>query len=194
MLRIDDNIISFDLLDRKFKCDLRQCLGNCCRYGDSGAPLTNEEVSILEAFKKDVLPSLRAAGVAAIEEKGTSVIDFEGDMVTPLIGDYECAYAILEGNIFKCGIERAFSEGKINFRKPLSCHLFPVRIKKYSTFNTVNYEQWSICFSACDKGNAEDVYIYEFLKEPLIRALGAKVYEQICIAAEKHNKNRRPGN
>jgi hypothetical protein len=188
MLRIDDNIISFDLLDRKFKCDLQQCLGNCCRYGDSGAPLTNEEVRILEEIKTEVLPYLRATGVTAIEKQGTSVIDFEGDMVTPLIGNYECAYTILEDNLLMCGIERAFSERKINFRKPLSCHLFPVRIKKYSSFNAVNYEQWSICFSACDKGNAEGIYLYEFLKEPLIRALGAKVYEQICIAAEEHNK------
>jgi hypothetical protein len=194
MLRIDDNIISFDLLDRKFKCDLQQCLGNCCRYGDSGAPLTNEEVMILEEIKTEVLPYLRTAGVAAIEKKGTSVIDFEGDRVTPLIGYDECAYAILEGNIFKCGIEHAFSEGKINFRKPLSCHLFPVRIKKYSSFNAVNYEHWSICFSSCDKGNAESVYIYEFLKEPLIRALGVDVYKQICIAADELRKNNLQSN
>jgi hypothetical protein len=188
MLRIGDTIISLDLIERKFICDLPQCLGNCCKYGDSGAPLTTEEVIILDEIREAVIPYLRAEGRVEIEAKGTSVVDFEGDMVTPLIGNDECAYTILKGNIFMCGIERAWTEGKISFRKPLSCHLFPVRIKKYSGFSTVNYEEWSICFSARDKGNDEGVYAYEFLKEPLIRALGEDVYKQICIAAEELRK------
>ena len=134
------------------------------------------------------MPFLRDAGKSAIAEKGTSVIDFEGDNVTPLIGNDECAYAIPEGNIFMCGIEQAWSEGKINFRKPLSCHLFPVRIKKYSEFVAVNYEEWSVCLAARERGKAEGIYVYEFLKEPLIRALGEEVYKQICIAAEELKK------
>jgi hypothetical protein len=185
MLHIEDNIISLDLLEKKFRCDLTRCLGNCCRYGDSGAPLTEEEVKILEEIKDVIIPYLRQEGRVAIEEKGSSIKDFEGDMVTPLIGIDECAYTILDGNIFMCGIERAWYESKISFRKPLSCHLFPVRIKKYSGFTAVNYEEWSICFSAHDKGNAEGIYAYEFLKEPLIRALGEEVYDQICIAAKE---------
>jgi hypothetical protein len=185
MLRIDDNIISLDLLEKKFRCDLPKCLGNCCRYGDSGAPLTEEEVKILDEINEVVMPYLRPEGRAAIEEKGSSIKDFEGEMVTPLVGSDECAYAILDGNIFMCGIERAWSEDKISFRKPLSCHLFPVRIKKYSGFNAVNYEKWPICFSARDNGHAEGIYAYEFLKEPLIRALGENVYNQICIAAKE---------
>jgi hypothetical protein len=190
MLRIDNNIISLDLLERKFRCDLPQCLGNCCRYGDSGAPLTSEEVITLDEISEAVMPYLRAEGRAEIEAKGSSVVDFEGDMVTPLIGNEECAYTVLEGNIFMCGIERAWAEGKVSFRKPLSCHLFPVRIKKYSNFCAVNYEEWSICFSAREKGKSEGVYAYEFLKEPLIRALGEDVYRQICIAAEEIRKQK----
>ena len=188
MIRIDDNIISLDLLEKKFLCNLPLCLGNCCRYGDSGAPLTSDEVNILEDLKDRINPYLRESGKRAIEEKGTSMCDFEGEMVTPLIGAEECAYTIMEGNIFMCGIEKAWSEGKISFRKPLSCHLFPVRIKQYSEFRAVNYEEWSICMAARDKGRADGVYAYEFLKEPLIRALGENVYEQICIAAREFNR------
>jgi hypothetical protein len=189
MIRINDTIFSLDILEKNFSCNLQQCLGNCCRYGDSGAPLTSEEVKILGEIQPAVLPYLREAGKSAIAEKGASVIDFEGDNVTPLIGNEECAYAILDSNIFLCGIERAWSEGKISFRKPLSCHLFPVRIKKYSDSIAVNYEEWSICLAARERGRTEGVFVYEFLKEPLIRALGEDVYNQICIAAEEFCKN-----
>jgi hypothetical protein len=189
MLRINDTIFSLDILEFFFNCNLQQCLGNCCRYGDSGAPLTSEEVKILEEIRQVVMPYLREAGKSAIIEKGASVIDFEGDNVTPLIGNEECAYAIIVGNIFMCGIERAWSEGKISFRKPLSCHLFPVRMKKYSDFVAVNYEEWSVCIAARERGRKEGMYVYQFLKDPLIRALGEDVYDQICIAAEELHKN-----
>jgi hypothetical protein len=189
MLRIDNNIFSLDLLEKKFCCDLRQCLGNCCRYGDSGAPLTPREVIILKDIQADVFPYLREPGKIAIEEKGSSVIDFEGENVTPLIGNEECAYTILDENIFMCGIEKAFLDGKIGFRKPLSCHLFPVRIKKYSEFLAINYQEWSICFAAREKGKREGLYAYQFLKEPLIRALGDDAYSQLCIAAEEFRKS-----
>ena len=189
MLRIEDNIISLNILEKRFSCDLHQCLGNCCRYGDSGAPLTIDEVKKLKEILPVVMPFLREAGKSAIAGKGTSVIDIEGENVTPLIGNEECAYAILNGSIFMCGIERAWSEGKTDFRKPLSCHLFPVRIKKYSEFLAVNYEELSICLAAREKGRREGLYVYEFLKEPLIRALGEDVYNQICIAAEEFRKS-----
>ena len=189
MLRIENNIISLNILEKKFRCDLTQCHGNCCRYGDSGAPLTSEEVKILEEIRPVVITYLREAGKSALAEKGSSIIDFEGDNVTPLIGNDECAYAIIEDNIFMCGIERAWSEGNISFRKPLSCHLFPVRIKKYSDFIAVNYEEWSVCIAARERGRIDGVYVYQFLKEPLIRALGDNVYKQICIAAEEFRKS-----
>lgn len=188
MLRIGDYIFSLDLLEKKFRCDLPMCLGNCCRYGDSGAPLTGEEVKILENIKDIIMPYLRDEGRKAITEKGTSLKDFEGEMVTPLIGTEECAYTLIEGNIFMCGIERAFLEGKANFRKPLSCHLFPVRMKKYSEFTAVNYSEWSICMAARQRGSEEGLYAYQFLMEPLIRAVGEDIYEQICIAAEEFRK------
>jgi hypothetical protein len=190
MLRIGDTIFSLEILEQRFKCDLAQCLGNCCRYGDSGAPLTDEEVIILNKIWPEVKPYLRSEGISVIEEKGTSVTDFENDMVTPLIGNEECAYTILDGNIFMCGIEKAWLDGKITFQKPVSCHLFPARIKQYSGFQAVNYQELSICSPAVECGRSESVYVYDFLKVPLIRALGEDAYKELCIAAEELRKGQ----
>jgi len=183
MLRIDDIIFSFDILEKKFVCDLTDCRGACCRDGDSGAPLLDDEVFILEKIWPNVKEYLRPEGLKAVEEQGTSAIDFENDKVTPLISDAECAYTLVENGIYRCAIEKAWTEGKISFQKPVSCHLFPVRIKKYSDFVAVNYQELPACSGARHKGGAEGVYVYEFLKEPLIRALGGKVYNELCIAA-----------
>jgi hypothetical protein len=190
MLRIGNTIFSFDILEKKFICDLPKCFGNCCLYGDSGAPLTTGEANILEDIFDKVKPYLRTEGIAAIDEKGTSVTDFENEKVTPLIGNEECAYTNKDGNIFLCGIEQAWSDGKISFRKPLSCHLFPVRIKCYSDFKAVNYEELAICSPAHIEGNREGIYVYEFLKEPLTRALGEGLYKKLCIAATELRKNK----
>lgn len=189
MLRIGDTIFSLDIIEKKFKCDLPLCLGNCCRYGDSGAPLTENEVEILEKIWPDVKPYLRPEGIAVIEKEGTSITDFENDKVTPLIGNEECSYAVLKGNIFMCGIERAYADGKITFQKPLSCHLFPARVKQYPGFRAVNYQELSICHQAVECGKKKDVYVYQFLKVPLIRAFGEEAYNELCIAAEELRKN-----
>ena len=191
MLRIDDTIFSFDILEKRFICNLPQCHGNCCRYGDSGAPLSAAEVHILEEIYEKVKPYLREEGIDEIELSGKSIKDFENDNVTPLINNAECAYALMENNIFRCGIEKAYMDGKIKFRKPLSCHLFPARIKYYSDFKAVNYQELEICRSAREKGIKEGVYVYEFLKEPLERAFGEEMYRELCIAAEELRKRSR---
>jgi hypothetical protein len=190
MLRINDTIFSFDILEKKFRCNLPKCLGNCCRYGDSGAPLSADEAHTLADIWGQVKTYLRPEGIHAIEAKGTSVVDFENDNVTPLIGNEECAYTVIKDNILLCGIELAWSEGKISFRKPLSCHLFPIRIKCYSDFRAVNYEELAICSPARITGEREGIYVYEFLKEPLIRALGDDLYKDLCIAAKELRKNK----
>jgi len=189
MLRINDTIFSFDILEKKFRCNLPLCLGSCCRYGDSGAPLSVKETFILKDIWEKVRPYLRPEGITAIKDKGTSVVDSENENVTPLIGNEECAYTILKDNIYMCGIEKAWSEGEILFRKPLSCHLFPIRIKYYSDFKAVNYEELEICLPGRKTGSEEGVYVYEFLKEPLIRAIGDDMYKELCIAAEELRKN-----
>ena len=190
MLRINDTIFSFDVLEKKFRCNLPKCFGNCCRYGDSGAPLSAEEAIILEEIVDKVRPYLLPQGNAAINEKGTSVTDFENEKVTPLIGNEECAYTNKQGDIFLCGIEQAWADGKISLRKPLSCHLFPIRIKYYSDFRAVNYEELAICSPARVAGEREGIFVYEFLKEPLIGALGADLYKELCIAAKILRKNK----
>jgi hypothetical protein len=189
MLRIDDTIFSFDILEKKFRCNLPLCLGSCCRYGDSGAPLSAEETHILEDIWEKVKPYLRPEGIAAIEEKGRSMKDFENDNVTPLINNEECAYTLLDDGIYLCGIEKAWADGKIKFRKPLSCHLFPARVKYFSDFRAVNYEELAICSPARRTGTDERVYVYEFLKEPLIRAFGEEMYKDLCVAAEELRKS-----
>jgi hypothetical protein len=189
MLRIDDTIFSFDILTKKFRCNLAACHGNCCRYGDSGAPLNAEEVKVLDEIWPEIKPYLRHEGIEVLEAQGRSVKDFENDWVTPLIEDRECAYAVVKGNIFMCGIEVAWADSKIAFKKPLSCHLYPVRIKNYPSFRAVNYQEISICASGLKTGKNEGIYLYQFLKDPLIRALGDKLYRELCIAAEELRKN-----
>jgi len=190
MLRIGNTVFSLDILEKKFRCNLTKCLGNCCRYGDSGAPLTVEEADILEEIWPDVKPYLRNEAIDQIEMVGTSTTDFENDIVTPLIGSAECVYTILKDNIFMCGIEQAWSEGKVSFQKPVSCHLFPVRIKKYSGFLAVNYQELSICQPALECGNENGVYVYEFLKSPLTRVLGEATYNELCIAAKEFQNKK----
>lgn len=188
MLRINDTIFSFDVLEKKFICDLPKCLGNCCRYGDSGAPLTSSEVNILDEIIPLLKQYLRPEGIKIIEESGTSVKDFENERVTPLINNEECVYTILKDSIYMCAIEKAWSEGKVSFRKPVSCHLFPIRIKQFSDFRAVNYQELPICSSALKKGEGDSVFVYEFLKEPLIRAVGEETYIELCIAAQELRK------
>lgn len=191
MLRIENTIFSLDILEKKFVCDLSRCYGNCCRYGDAGAPLTIDEAAELERIFKIVKPYLKPEGLAEIEKSGTSILDQDNEHVTPLIENRECAWSVMEGNIFKCAIEQAWYEGKISFRKPLSCHLFPARIKQFSDFQAVNYSEQPVCSEARIKGSKEDVYVYQFLKEPLTRALGENMYNELCIAAEELRKSRK---
>lgn len=191
MLRIDDTIFSLDILEKKFSCNIPKCLGNCCRYGDSGAPLTKEEADILETIRTEVKPYLRAEGIRVIEEAGTSILDFENETVTPLINNKECAYTIIVDNIYLCGIEKAWLDGKIKFQKPLSCHLYPARIKVFSDFKAVNYDVQPVCSAARRKGQDKGIFVYEFLKVPLIRAVGEEMYNELCIAAKELRRTRK---
>ena len=188
MLRINDAVFSLDILEKKFSCNFQECHGNCCRYGDAGAPLTDPEVVLLDEILPEVKPFLRKEGIKAIEDSGTSVVDTDNERVTPLIDDKDCAYSIIDGDILICGIQKAWSEGKIIFQKPLSCHLFPIRIKRFKDFTAVNYEKLAICSGGREKGCREGVYVYEFLKDPLIKTFGEEKYGELCIAAEQLRK------
>lgn len=194
MLQIDDTIVSLALIEKKFSCDLAACKGSCCRYGDTGAPLTAREAAELERIRPSLLPFLRPEGIRAIEKLGTSVTDIEGELVTPLISNEECAYTIMENDVYKCGIETAFNAGAVDFRKPLSCHLFPVRVKQYSSFRAVNYEEWEICKPGVACGVRKDTQLFLFLREPLLRAFGEEWYDKLRWAAGEYNKHKEYGN
>ncbi|MBM3419782.1 MAG: DUF3109 family protein [Bacteroidetes bacterium] len=179
MVRIGDTIVSLDIIGERFRCDLSVCRGNCCRYGDAGAPLTPGESKILVSLFPILKSYLRPEGIDTIEQQGTSTTDFQGELVTPLINGEECAYTIVKDGIYMCGIEKAWHDGAIGFLKPLSCHLFPVRIKQFDDFTAVNYEKWSICQGGRESGRLNDLRVYRFLKQPLIRAFGGDWYNEL---------------
>ncbi len=182
MIQIDKTIVSFEVLKKKFECNLSKCKGACCILGDSGAPLEESETEILDKIFTKIKPYLRKEGIESIEKQGTWVIDSDGDMVTPLIEGKECAYVVFDGDIALCGIEKAWFDKKIKFRKPISCHLYPVRVKKYAEFDAVNYNEWDICKDAVIQGEKNNSELYLYLKEPLVRKFGKKWYEELTIA------------
>ncbi|MDP4205740.1 MAG: DUF3109 family protein [Bacteroidota bacterium] len=185
MIQIDNTIVSFDVLEKYFLCDLKQCKGICCVEGASGAPLTEEEAKIVEDAYPEIEPYLPAKSKEEIALQGYSVIDQDGDLVTPIINGKECVYAYEDKvGVTKCGIEKAFLDGKISFRKPISCHLYPIRITEYEEFDAVNYERIEICKAARACGLAERLPVYRFLREPLIRKYGEEWYAKLEIAAE----------
>jgi hypothetical protein len=187
MILIENTCISDDVADQFFVCNLEKCKGACCVEGDSGAPLEDNELKILEDIYTQIEPYLSEEGKAVIRKEGLYTKDFEGDYVTPIIEGRECVYAIYDDKgMLKCGIEAAYLDGKTNFKKPISCHLYPIRITKYDQYHALNYDRWSICKDACTLGSELGVPVYKFLKEPLIRAYGEDWYRQLCEEIEEN--------
>lgn len=186
MIAVGEALISEDLLEKEFVCNLSACKGACCVEGDSGAPLEAEEVKILAEEYPKIEPFLRPEGQRAIAAQGTSVIDeWDGEAVTPLVNGVECAYVTFDNKgTALCGIEQAWKEGATTFRKPVSCHLYPIRIQKYQGFEAVNYHKWNICSPACSLGQELKVPVYQFTKEALIRKYGADWYQELEKVAE----------
>ena len=189
MIQIDDKLISEDLFSEEFVCNLAKCKGICCVEGDAGAPLDEDETEILDEIYPKIKSYLRPEGIQAIEEQGTYTLDFEGDLVTPLVNNTECAYVIFdEKGYTKCAIEKAYEDGVIDWQKPISCHLYPIRITEYSNFSAINYHEWDICSDACTLGKELGVKVYQFLKKPLIRKYGEEFYQTLSEAAEEWEK------
>ncbi|RPH33001.1 MAG: DUF3109 family protein [Bacteroidales bacterium] len=183
MIQIDDKILSLDILQKHFCCDLAKCHGSCCVQGQSGAPLTQDEVLILEDIIKKITPFLKPEGIKSIKEQGVATIDGDGDVVTPLIDGKECAYCIEENGVSLCAIEKAWLNKKIDFRKPISCHLYPIRVKSYTSFIGLNYDQWDVCEPARKLGIKQNIPVYKCLKDAITRAYGKEFYQQIEDAA-----------
>ncbi len=193
LIEIGDKIISTQIFDRKFVCDLNACKGACCVEGDAGAPLTLDEIDILEDNLEAIKPYMRQEGIDAVEKTGVFYIDQDNEPGTTLVNEKECAFVFFDENgITKCGIEQAHREGKTDFKKPISCHLYPIRVKEFKDFTALNYDKWDICAPACSCGESLDVPVYKFLKEPLIRAFGEAFFEELEVVNKELNNNHHP--
>jgi hypothetical protein len=180
MIQVQNTLVHEDVVKENFVCNLNKCRGACCIEGDSGAPLERSELAVLDDIFPRVRPYMTEKGIAVIEEFGTYVKDFEGDYTTPCIDtNKECAYVTWENGASKCAIEKAYEDGQIAWKKPISCHLYPIRITAYPDFDVLHYDRWNICSDACSFGKELKVSVHEFLKEPLIRKYGLEWYEEL---------------
>lgn len=186
MIPIDNTLVSFDVIEKKFFCDLENCKGSCCVKGDSGAPVSDDEEKELKTIFTTLKPHMKEESIKRVEEKGISFVDQENELVTMIHENSgECVFAIQENGISKCVIEKLYFEGEIRFRKPVSCHLYPVRVKEYPGFTAVNYDEWDICKPALINGEQQRVPLYKFVKEALIRKFGDHWYNQLEVAAKE---------
>ncbi len=187
MLQIQDTLVSLDMIEKFFVCNLDACLGECCIEGDEGAPLTAEEDARLKELMPDILPLLSPAARRVIEEEGASYLDREGELVTQIIEGKNCVYTCFDPNgKCLCALVKARSAGDGRMFKPVSCALYPARVKQYDGFAAVNYHRWKICKAAEVLGRAQGVRAYEFLKEPLVRRFGQDWYDELDFTAKEY--------
>lgn len=187
MLQIKDTLISLDLVERYFCCDLDSCLGQCCIDGDAGAPITEEERGKLEEVLPAVIDDLLPAARREIEENGVAYVDCEGDLVTSIVDGRNCVFTTYgPGGMCMCALEKAWREGRIDFMKPMSCHLYPVRIREYDGFTAVNFHRWKICRCAEILGRKNGIRAYRFLEGPLVRRFGREWYDELVEAADAY--------
>lgn len=190
LVEIDNKLVTTQLFEEQFVCNLSACKGACCVEGDAGAPLTFEEVDIIEDALEEILPYMRPEGIEAVNQTGVFYLDHDGEPVTTLVNGAECAFVFFdEQGITKCAIEKAQLEGKIEYKKPISCHLYPIRVKKLEEYEALNYDRWDICSDACDLGKQLQVPVYKFLKEPIIRAWGENFYKELEVVDEELKKH-----
>ena len=185
MIEVGHVLVHEDLIKNDFVCNLTKCKGICCVEGDAGAPLAANETDILKEILPKVKPYMTEAGIKAIEQQGTHVVDADGDLTTTCVdGNKECAYVTWENGITKCAIEKAFEQGEVDWKKPISCHLYPIRTTQYPEFEVLHYDRWHICHDACTFGKELGVPVYQFLKDPLTRKYGEEWYKEFELAAQ----------
>ena len=185
MIQIKDTLISEDIFETCFVCDLGKCKGMCCVEGDAGAPLTHEEYEAIKDVLPEIWDDLLPKARELIEKQGIAYIDGDGELVTSIIKGRECVFTYFDADgVCRCAIDNAFREGKISVQKPISCHLYPIRLRKYDDFTALNYDRWSVCRPALRLGKKTGIKLYQFLKEPLIRKFGEEWYQEVCQIAE----------
>jgi hypothetical protein len=187
MIIVGQTLVSEDLFDQHFVCDLAACKGACCVEGESGAPLDIDELLRIDENLEAVVPFMRSEGVEAMKQQGPYQVDDDGDFVTSLVGKHgACVFVTFdEKGIAKCALEQAYNAGATNWKKPLSCHLYPVRLAKLTDYVAVNYHKWQVCEPACTCGKSLKVPVYRFLKEPLIRKFGEQWYMELEEVAQQ---------
>ncbi len=187
MLQIKDTLVSLDVAERFFCCDLEACKGECCIEGDAGAPITESERREIEKVLPEIWNDMLPQAQEEVKANGVAYVDEEGDLVTSIIGGKNCAFTCYApGGLCLCAIEKAYREGRISFRKPSSCHLYPLRLTEYPTFTAVNYHRWKICRAAEALGRKKGIRVYQFLKEPLIERFGKEWYDELVLACETY--------
>lgn len=185
MIVVDNVIVSEDIAFVNFCCDLKACHGDCCVEGDEGAPLLEDEIGEMEDILEEVQPYMTEAGKKVVDKSGVFDYGADGSYVTPLVNDRECAFVYFEDGISFCAIEKAYLEGKVDFRKPVSCHLYPIRITEYKDYDAANYHRWPVCDAALVLGKKKGVPLYKMLKEPLIRRYGEAWYNKLVLEIQK---------
>jgi len=186
MFKIDKTLVSEEIIEKNFYCNISACKGACCIEGIAGAPLEKSEAKMINENFDKVSEYLSDNAKNVVKSKGKYIALKDGNLETPLLNNKACVYVHYESNgILSCGIEKAYIDGKINFNKPISCHLYPIRIKEYSEFTAVNYHHWDICFKACSFGAELKKPVFEFVKDALVRKFGNEWYNSL----EKISKN-----
>lgn len=189
MLQIGKALVSLDVIERFFVCDVQKCLGQCCIDGDAGAPITEAEEEEIRRILPEIWDDLLPQAQEVIKQEGLSYRDPEGELVTQILNGQNCVFSTYgPDGMCLCAIEKAYREGRVNFYKPISCHLYPLRLTEYPTFTAVNYHSWKICKCAEVLGRKEGVRVYQFLKEPLIRRFGQEWYDELALTCEEYIK------
>ena len=189
LVEIGNKIVSTDIFSEQFTCDLNKCKGACCVKGNGGAPLNEKELDKIQNNIEKIKPYMSKSGIETVNREGVYYLDEEDTPATKLIDKKECCFVYFdEDEIAKCSIETAYKAGDINFNKPESCHLYPIRIKEFNEFTAINYETWDICSPACSLGKSLKVPVYQFLKEPIIRVFGSPFFEELTKVDQELNK------
>ena len=190
IIEIGNVLVSMDVLTEKFCCDLDACKGECCIEGDAGAPVTIDEVAGIEDALDTVWGSLSAAAQSVIDKQGVAYTDEEGDLVTSIVNGKDCVFTCYDKGCCLCTLEKAYRAGQTKFCKPISCALYPIRVKQLSNgMAALNYHRWDVCKEAVKKGRELNLPVYKFLKEPLIRAFGQEWYDKLLEAAKWLEEN-----
>ena len=189
MFLIQNTLVSLDVLEKEFCCDLETCRGCCCIEGDAGAPVSDEELQQIEQLLPELLPQMTKEARAVVEQQGLSYLDPSGEQVLSIVNGKDCIFARTDHNGWcYCLIEKAYNAGKISFKKPISCHLYPIRLTRVGDYTGVEYHRWDICHCARQLGKKKHIPLYQFLREPLIRRFGEAWYAELCLTAEEWHK------